>query len=263
MDNQFLDLPARATKPRSRGLTSVVDNGHSLARLDQNLVDTESMIDIIKLGWASAYITPRLDEKISLIRRHDIRCCPGGMFFELSYLQGKIDAFAQFVETHGFEIVEVPNGSLPIPEADKCRMIEWFARRGFTVLSEVGSKDITVTSPPESWVQSIRDDLNAGAWKVITEGRADASAGIYNSDGSMRLEIIDAILGSGIPVDDLIFEAPHKRQMSWFIHRVGTDVNIGNVPLNEVTNLETLRLGLRGDTVKHFHLDQHPEAVHA
>ena len=149
--------------------------------------------------------------------------------------------------------MEVSNGSLDIPEIEKCRQVEAFAKRGFTVLSEVGSKDVSVASPPEAWIAAIRDDLSAGAWKVITEGRADASAGIYGADGSLRDGLIDAIVDAGIDAGDLIFEAPHKRQMTWFIRRFGANVNIGNVPLGEVLNLETLRLGLRGDTVRHFH----------
>ncbi len=131
-------------------------------------------------------------------------------------------------------------------------MVEFFAKKGFTVLAEVGSKDVTVVSPPEQWIECINADLSCGAWKVITEGRADASAGIYTGGGDIRENLIEEILESDVSNNDLVFEAPHKRQMAWFIKRVGTNVNIGNVPLSEVLNLETLRRGLRGDTVQKF-----------
>lgn len=251
-----LDLPTRAAKPRQTGLTNLVDNGYGLGQLADTLAMTHEFVDVVKFGWASGYITRDLREKVELFRRYNIRSCPGGMFFELSYWQGKLDGFTGFLRELDIDMVEVSNGSLPIPEVEKCRLVEHFAKLGFTVLSEVGSKDVTMVSPPEVWVQSIKDDLNAGAWKVITEGRADASAGIYLPDGSIRMDIVDAILESGISADLLLFEAPHKRQMSWFVKRLGADVNIGNVPLGEVLNLETLRLGLRGDTVQHFHLEK-------
>ena len=251
-----LTLPPRSQKPREIGLSNLVDNGYGRNQLEDVLSMCHPFIDIVKLGWASAYITSNLREKVELFARHGIRTCLGGMMFELSYWQGKIDDYAAWLKDLGINMVEVSNGSLPIPEQEKRQMVEYFAGRGFTVLSEVGSKDVTHVSPPEEWVEFVKADLEAGAWKVILEGRADASAGIYRADGSLQDALIDVILDSGIAADDLIFEAPHKRQMTWFVRRVGSNVNIGNVPLGEVLNLETLRLGLRGDTVAHFHARQ-------
>lgn len=263
-----LDLPLRANKPRAAGLSNLVDNGYGLAELEDKLSFCADYVDIVKLGWASAYITSTLAQKVDLFRRYGIRTCPGGMMFELCWWQNKIGDYAAWLADQGIDMVEVSNGSLAIPEAEKRRMVEFFAGRGFTVLSEVGSKDITLVSPPEEWVEFVRADLAAGAWKVILEGRADASAGIYRADGSLQDDIIERVLGE-VPSQDLIFEAPHKRQMTWFVRRVGCDVNIGNVPLGEVLNLETLRLGLRGDTVGHFHdradqartLSNHPSII--
>ncbi len=248
-----LDLPARTFKPRENGISNLVDNGYGLSHLADILSFCGDYIDIVKLGWASAYITKNLNDKIKLFREHDIQVCLGGMMFEICFWQGKIPQYEDFMKRLGIDMVEVSNGSLPISEGDKVRMIEHFSGRGFTVLSEVGSKDVNVCAPSETWVACIKDDLEAGAWKVITEGRADASAGIYDSSGAIKSELIDDILESGVPVERLVFEAPHKRQMSWLIQRVGANVNIGNVPLDEVLNLETLRLGLRGDTVEFFH----------
>jgi phosphosulfolactate synthase len=174
------------------------------------------------------------------------------MMFEICWWQDKIEAYAGYLEEAGIDLVEVSNGSLSIPEREKTKMIEYFAERGFTVLSEVGSKDVTVVSPPEEWIRCIKDDMSAGAWKVITEGRADASAGIYHSNGTVKDNIVESILESDIAVEKLIFEAPHKRQVAYFVKRVGPNVNIGNIPLEEALNVETLRQGLRGDTVKQF-----------
>jgi phosphosulfolactate synthase len=247
-----LSLPERTAKPRTSGLSNLVDNGYGLAELQDKLSWCHDYVDIIKFGWASGYISANLVEKVALSKRYDVRPCPGGMMFELCYHQNKIEDYAAWLDDKGFDLVEVSNGSLAIPETEKRKMIEYFASRGFTVLSEVGSKDITVVTPPEDWVEYVRADMQAGAWKVILEGRADASAGIYHADGSLHEDIIEHVLNN-VASEDLIFEAPHKRQMAWFITRIGSNVNIGNVPLGEVLNLETLRLGLRGDTVAHLH----------
>jgi phosphosulfolactate synthase len=209
-------------------------------------------VDIVKIGWASAYVTATLRQKVALFDRFDIRTCLGGMMFEISFWQNKIEDYRLWLADLGIDLVEVSNGSLPIGEGDKRRMIEYFRKRGFTVLSEVGSKDINVCSPPAEWIRSIKDELAAGSWKVITEGRADASAGIYHPDGRVKDELIERILDSDIDPQRLLFEAPHKRQVAYFVERVGTNVNIGNIPLEEALNVETLRLGLRGDTVNHF-----------
>jgi len=247
-----LSLPARTVKPRDSGLSNLVDNGYGIAEMEDKLSWCHPFIDIVKFGWASAYISSNLTQKVELVRRYDIRPCPGGMMFELCWQQNKIEDYAVWLADNGFDLVEVSNGSLNIAESDKRSMVEFFAGRGFTVLAEVGSKDVNLVTPPEDWVSFVKADLEAGAWKVILEGRADASAGIYQNDGTLQEGIIEAVLDAVAP-EQLIFEAPHKRQMTWFIRRLGSNVNIGNVPLGEVLNLETLRLGLRGDTVADFH----------
>ncbi len=253
-NNQLLiSLPFRSKKPRENGLSNMVDKGYGLKQLDDILSFCSDYVDIVKLGWASAYITPTLSEKVKLFNNYNIRTCLGGMMFEICFWQGKIEEYADFMRHFNIDMVEVSNGSLPISEKDKVRMIEYYANLGFTVLSEVGSKDVTINTPPEEWVRCIDNDLNAGAWKVITEGRADASAGIYNSEGVIKDDIINAIFESNISVEKIIYEAPKKKQMTWFVKQVGANVNIGNIPLDEIMNLETLRLGLRGDTVNHFH----------
>lgn len=247
-----LNLPQRTTKPRKDGISNLVDNGYGLRQLDDVLALCHPFVDIVKIGWASAYVTANLDRKVDLFRRYDIRTCLGGMMFEICYWQHKIADYAAFLKDHDIGMVEVSNGSLPIAEKQKLKMIEFFRNKDFTVLSEVGSKDVHACSPPHEWIRCIRDDLAAGAWKVITEGRADASAGIYHPDGAIKDDLVEAILDSGIAVEHLLFEAPHKRQVAYFVKRVGPNANIGNIPLEEALNVETLRLGLRGDTVMHF-----------
>ncbi|MBU0516157.1 MAG: phosphosulfolactate synthase [Proteobacteria bacterium] len=229
-----------------------MDPGYGLGQLEDVLSFTHPFVDIVKLGWGSAYLTANLKAKVDLLARFDIRTCPGGMMFEVAWWQGQVEPYVDFLQSHGIDLVEVSNGSLPVTEEDKHRMIEFFAARGFTVLAEVGSKDVTVDSPPETWVRLVKDDLAAGAWKVIVEGRADASAGVYRSDGTVKDDLIEALLGADIGEDNLIFEAPHKPQVAYFVNRVGPNVNIGNIPLEEALNVETLRLGLRGDTARRF-----------
>ncbi len=254
------DLPTRVEKPREVGLTNALDGGLGLAEIADTLAICGAYTDVVKLGWGTAHLTPNLSEKLALYKAHDVLTSPGGLLFELSYWQGKMSAYEAFVRDAGFTLVEVSNGSLPIPEAEKAREVERLAGAGFKVLSEVGSKDADFVMEPEAWVAAIKADLDAGAWKVIVEGRADASAGIYAPGGKVRDDAVEAILSSGIDPDRLVFEAPFKPQMIYFVKRLGPNVNMGNVPLAEVLNLETLRLGLRGHTVEHFHAPGHESA---
>jgi phosphosulfolactate synthase len=244
-----LNLPARTEKPRSRGISNLVDNGYGLGNLEDVLSFCHPFVDIAKLGWASAYVTKNLREKVELYSSYDIRTCLGGMMFEICWWQNKVEEYHNFMCENGINTVEVSNGSLPIPESEKVAMIQYFVDKDYTVLSEVGSKDVTVESPPEYWMQCIKNDLAAGAWKVIVEGRADASAGIYTHDGNVKDDLVEAFLASDVPLEKLIFEAPHKRQVAFFVNRMGPNVNLGNIPLGEALNVETLRQGLRGDTV--------------
>ena len=158
-NNQLLiSLPSRSKKPRENGLSNMVDKGYGLKQLDDILSFCSDYVDIVKLGWASAYITPTLSEKVKLFNNYNIRTCLGGMMFEICFWQGKIEEYADFMRHFNIDMVEVSNGSLPISEKDKVRMIEYYANLGFTVLSEVGSKDVTVCTPPEEWVKCIRDE---------------------------------------------------------------------------------------------------------
>jgi phosphosulfolactate synthase len=237
----FLDIPVREGKPRSRGLTHVIDKGLNLREIE-GLFDTAGeYVDIVKLGWGTSYVTNNLEKKIALY------VC-GGTLFEAVYGQDKVDEFKRWLEHYRFSHVEISDGTLEIPRERKLELIAEFAS-DFVVLSEVGSKDSEVNIAPYLWVQWMREELDAGAWKVIAEGREGGTAGIYRPTGELRTGLVDEIEHS-LSFHDLIWEAPTKNSQAWFVRHFGPEVNLGNIPPDEVIALETLRLGLRADTLK-------------
>lgn len=244
----FLDVPAREGKPRSRGLTHVIDKGLNLREIE-GLFDTAGeYVDIVKLGWGTSYVTNNLEKKIALYRSCSTPVVCGGTLFEAVYAQGKLDEFKRWLVHYRFSHVEISDGTLEIPRERKLELIADFAR-DFTVLSEVGSKDAEVVFAPYQWVEWITEELAAGAWKVIAEGREGGTAGIYRPTGELRTGLVDEIEHS-VSFHDLIWEAPTKAAQAWFVRHFGPEVNLGNIPPEEVIALETLRLGLRGDTMK-------------
>ena len=244
----FLDLPPRPGKPRSEGLTHVIDKGMNLREIE-GLFDTAGRyVDIVKLGWGTGYVTNNLEKKIALYRSFETPIVCGGTLFEAVYARGKIEEFKRWLTEQRFSHVEISDGTLEIPRERKLELIAEFAA-DFTVLSEVGSKDTEVNFAPYLWVEWIKEELGAGAWKVVTEGREGGTAGIYRPTGEMRTGLVDEIAHE-IDVQQLIFEAPTKGSQAWFVKQFGPNVNLGNIPPEEVIPLETLRLGLRGDTMK-------------
>ena len=244
----FLEVPRRAGKPRSRGLTHVIDKGLNLREIE-GLFDTAGeYVDIVKLGWGTSYVTNNLEKKIALYRSFDTPVVCGGTLFEAVFAQDKVDEFKRWLEHFRFSHVEISDGTLEIPRDRKLELIADFAQ-DFAVLSEVGSKDSEVNIAPYLWVQWMREELDAGAWKVIAEGREGGTAGIYRPTGELRTGLVDEIEHS-IDFHDLIWEAPTKDSQAWFVLHFGPEVNLGNIPPEEVIPLETLRLGLRGDTLK-------------
>jgi phosphosulfolactate synthase len=247
-EDGFLDVPARPGKPRSTGLTHVIDKGLNLREIE-GLFDTAgSFVDIVKLGWGTSYVTNNLEKKIALYRYFETPIVCGGTLFEVVYARDRLDEFKSWLTEHRFSHVEISDGSLDIPRDRKLELIEDFAR-DFSVLSEVGSKDPDVVFAPYQWVQWIKEERDAGAVKVITEAREGGTAGIFRKDGDMRTGLLEEIAHE-ISIDDLIFEAPTKSSQAWFVKNFGPNVNLGNIPPDEVIPLETLRLGLRGDTLK-------------
>jgi phosphosulfolactate synthase len=248
---EFLTLPERTTKPRESGLTHVLDKGLSLEQARQFLDVSSPYVDIVKLGWGTAVVTPNVKEKIALYQSYDIPVSFGGTFFEVCLRQGKYDEFLALVDECGMTCVEVSDGTIDMDEEDKLAIVRDLSKR-YKVLSEVGSKDDAVVITPSKWVDLIGRELEAGAWKVITEGRESGTVGIYRPNGDVKDGLLEEIKET-FDTSRLLFEAPVKKQQAWFIKYFGTNVNLGNIPPEEVISVETLRLGVRGDTLLTFH----------
>lgn len=254
----FLDVPARTPKPRSQGLTHVIDKGLNLREIE-GLFDTAGdYVDVVKLGWGTSYVTRNLEKKIALYRSLDTPVVCGGTLFEAAVGRGRLDEYRRWLLENRFSHVEVSDGTIELPRERKLEIIAELAR-DFVVMSEVGSKDAETVFAPYQWVQWMREELGAGAWKVITEGREGGTAGIYRRDGEMRTGLIDEIVHE-IEIGDIVFEAPAKSAQAWFVKTFGPEVNLGNIPPEEVIPLETLRLGLRADTLKEVLLREQPVA---
>jgi phosphosulfolactate synthase len=249
----FLDLPDRPAKPRDQGVTHVIDTGLSTAEAAGLMASAAEHVDLVRLGWGSAYVIADVRAKIDRYRDAGVPVMLGGTLTELAWMQGKVDAMCGWLDELGIEHIEVSSGTIAIPPEEKLRLVEELAAR-YTVFAEVGEKDPNALLAPYRWVQLIRDALEAGATKVVCEGRATGDAGMYRPNGEPREGLIDEVLHE-LDSERLIFEAPKKHQQVWFIEHLGPVVNLGNVLPHDVISLETLRLGLRADTLKLFHGD--------
>ena len=241
---------------RDGGLTHVLDKGLG-PRAWEDVLDTAGdFIDIVKLGWGTSYVTRNLARKLDVLRGKPVVI--GGTFFEAVVAKGKLDEYKRWLNELGLTHVEISDGVIDLPRERKLELIEDFAR-DFTVLSEVGSKDEEVVFAPYEWVEWIKEELAAGAWKVVTEAREGGTAGIFRPSGEMRTGLVNEIAHE-IDFHDLLWEAPTKASQAWFIRHFGPEVNLGNIPPDEVIPLETLRLGLRGDTLKEVLLGERAPA---
>ncbi len=250
MNYTLKDLPSRTVKPRDTGFTMVMDKGLSLRQVE-DVIDTSSdYIDIVKLGWATSYLTPNLQEKIDLYKSANIPVYLGGTLFEAFIIRDQFDDYRALLDKFGIEHAEVSDGSIILDHDKKCEYIN-ILKEQVTVLSEVGSKDAEKIIPPYQWIQLMQKELDAGAWKVIGEAREGGTVGLFRSSGEVRSGLVQEIL-TKIPNDKIIWEAPQKEQQVWFIKLCGNNVNLGNIAPHEVIPLETIRLGLRGDTFDHF-----------
>lgn len=249
----FLSLPYRTPKPRSEGLTHVLDKGLSLFALESLIQTAGDAVDIVKLGWGTSYVSDGVKAKVALCRSAGIHLSPGGTLLEICEHQGRIPEYARWLLRLGVTHVEVSNGAFGMDTGRKRELIRLLAR-DFTVLSECGSKNPDVEVVAADWVSEMSGDLEAGASLLIAEARESGTVGLYLPDGKVRAELVEALV-SKLPVEKIIFEAPRKDQQAWFIRRLGSVANLGNIPSDEVVALETLRLGLRSDT-----LDLLPEA---
>jgi phosphosulfolactate synthase len=208
-------------------------------------------VDIVKLGWGTAAVTPNVKDKIALYQSHDIPVSFGGTFFEVCLRQGKLDEFLALVDECDMTCVEISDGTIDMDEDYKLELIRELSTK-YKVLSEVGSKDDAVVITPSRWIELIGREIEAGAWKVITEGRESGTVGIYRPNGDVKDGLMEEIRTT-FDTSQILFEAPVKKQQAWFIKMFGTNVNLGNIPPEEVISVETLRLGVRGDTLLTFH----------
>ena len=247
----FLTLPERSAKPRATGITHVLDKGLGPGQVQDLLAVAADGIDIVKLGWGTAAVTTNLPAKVAAYQERGVPVCLGGTLLEVVLKQGKLEDYVRWVKSLGIDHVEVSDGTIALDHADKVAVIKRLTK-DFTVLSEVGSKSEDVIFAPKRWVEMILKELDAGAWKVITEGRESGTVGVYHADGAVKEGLIEEIRDAVDP-GQLVFEAPGKKQQVWFIKHFGSNVNLGNIAPEEVISVETLRLGLRGDTLLHFH----------
>ncbi|MGH8862222.1 MAG: phosphosulfolactate synthase [Jatrophihabitantaceae bacterium] len=246
MTPDFLDLPARPAKPRTSGITHVLDKGLPAPQTEALLEATGQFVDIWKFGWGTAYLDRELDTKLALLAEHGVRACLGGTLLEIAWSQNRVEECLSWAAGAGVPVVEVSRGVMPMPLGDKANLITR-AAGSFTVLTEVGSKDPERQLDPAQWKDEVSQDLAAGAWLVITEGRESGTVGTYDADGEVIEEIIEAVVGVA-GHGRILFEAPRRNQQAWCITRFGPEVNLGNVALDDIVNVEALRLGLRADT---------------
>ncbi|WP_100405908.1 phosphosulfolactate synthase [Bacillus solitudinis] len=247
-----LELPLRQSKPRDCGLTILIDNGSSLQQFKDTINSNSLLIDFVKFGWGTSLITKELEDKIVCLLENHIQYFFGGTLFEKFLSQGKIENFYDYCKRYQCSFIEISNGTINLTNKEKARYVSEFSKE-FNVFSEVGSKDYEKSDSycKTEWIEHILEDLEAGSSKVITESRESGTSGICQSNGEMRYDIITDILASEIPIENVIFEAPNKKMQTYFIQKVGHQVNLANIPLADAISLETLRLGLRSDT---FHL---------
>jgi phosphosulfolactate synthase len=230
----------------------VIDRGLSVAEVDSLMEVAGDCVDVVKLGWGTALVSANLRQKLDRYAAREVPVVLGGTLTELAIRQGRVEGLIAWLRELGLRHVEVSDGTIAIDPSVKRALIEQLARE-FTVLAEVGSKDVDFIMAPYVWVEQIQRDLDAGAWKVIAEARESGTAGIYRATGEVRTGLIDEIAHAVDP-DRLIFEAPRREQQVWLLKRFGTECNLGNIAADDVLSLETLRLGLRSDTVDRFAL---------
>jgi phosphosulfolactate synthase len=250
MNYTLKNLPERTTKPRQIGYTMAMDKGLSLRQTEDFVATCATHIDIVKLGWATSYVTPHLKEKIKVYKDAGIPCYFGGTLFEAFIIRDQFDDYRKLLDKYDVQFAEVSDGSIDLDHDKKCDYIKKLTGQ-VTVLSEVGSKDADKIIPPYQWIELMQKELEAGAWKVIGEAREGGNVGLFRSSGEVRSGLVQEIL-TKIPFEKIIWEAPQKAQQVWFIKLLGANVNLGNIAPEEVIPLETIRLGLRGDTFLHF-----------
>jgi len=243
-------MPERPLKPRNSGITMVMDKGLSIREAEDFMSVGSDYTDYVKLGFGTSLITPGFEKKISIYKQAGTIPYFGGTLFEAFIIRNMFREYVEFLDKYEIDLVEVSDGSYDIDHKKKLEYISRLAERG-TVISEVGSKKKDVVYTPDEWVALMKSELDAGSVKVIAEARESGTTGIYNEDGSINNMIISAI-SEHVRLENVLWEAPLKSQQAWFIKNFGANVNLGNIAPNEIIPLESLRLGLRGDTFFQF-----------
>ncbi len=246
MNFNLTQIPARYKKPRTSGITMVMDKGLSVEEAKNFMSVAYPHMDILKLGFGTSFVTPNLKEKLEVYRSYNVPVYFGGTLFEAFLIRNQFEDYTKICQEYGIDYIEVSDGSINIPHAEKCGYIEKLTKFG-TVLSEVGSKDAEHIIPPYKWIELMKAELSAGASYVIAEAREAGNVGIYRGTGEVREGLVQEIL-TQIPEEKIIWEAPQKAQQLYFIELIGCNVNLGNIAPTEVISLEAMRVGLRGDT---------------
>jgi phosphosulfolactate synthase len=232
----------------------VMDKGLSIRQAENFLENSGEYVDIVKLGFGTSYMTKNLQKKIDVYKSASAKVYVGGTLFEAFYVRGQLEDFLKFLDKFDIDTIEISDGSMSIPHDDKCELIQRLSKN-YLVLSEVGSKEEGILISPAKWIRMMKTELEAGSWKVIAEARESGTVGIYRPNGTAHVVLINKILAK-VDRHDILWEAPQKSQQAWFVDHFGVDVNLGNISASEVIPLETLRLGLRGDTFFTFLPDE-------
>ena len=247
-------LPERTEKPRGKGITMMMDKGLSVREAENFIESSGDYCDLVKFGFGTSLITKNLEKKLKIYKDAGIKCYFGGTLFEAFIARGMFDDYRKLLNKYQLEMAEVSDGSITLKHDVKCKYIQTLSK-DFTVLSEVGSKEEGIIIHPNKWTSMMNKELEAGSWKVIAEARESGNVGIYHRDGKAHTLLIDMIK-SKVPLDKIMWEAPIKSQQVWFIKHFDQNVNLGNIAPNDVIPLETLRIGLRGDTFFSFMPDE-------
>jgi phosphosulfolactate synthase len=256
MNFNLSQIPERTTQPREHGITMVMDKGLSVEEAKNFMSAASPHVDVVKLGFGTSFVTPNLKEKLEVYKSYNMPIYFGGTLFEAFLIRNQFEDYISVCKEFGVSYMEVSDGSIEIPHAEKCGYIEKLAKIG-VVLSEVGSKDAAHIIPPYKWIELMRAELASGSTYVIAEAREAGNVGIYRGTGEVREGLVQEIL-TQIPEEKIIWEAPQKAQQLYFLELIGCNVNLGNIAPNEVIPLESMRIGLRGDT---FHLYLNKETV--
>jgi phosphosulfolactate synthase len=239
-------LPERTVSPRKNGVTMVMDKGISMRQAEDFLSSSSDYVDFVKLGFGTSIVSKNIKEKIKLYKDAGIKVYVGGTLFEAFVIRNKFDDYLKYISDFGLDCAEVSDGSIELDHDKKCEYISRLAK-DYTVLSEVGSKEEGVIIHPARWIKMMENELKAGAFKVIAEARESGTVGIFHKNGSAHTMLINRIVNK-VKIENIIWETPQKSQQVYFLKMFGCNVNVGNIGVDDVIPLETLRLGLRGDT---------------